>query len=817
MKISLNWLKDYLELDAHSPETVGDILTSIGLEVEGIETVESIPGGLHGVVVGEVVECVQHPNADRLSLTKVNVGVDDLLSIVCGAPNVEQGQRVLVATKGTELYPNGSSEPLKIKKGKIRGEISEGMICAEDELGVGESHDGIMVLPPDTPIGQPARDYFQLETDTVYEIGLTPNRSDATNHLGVAKDLFAALKINHGYRSNLQVPHVDGIQVTNPNLPIEVVVEHTEACPRYAGLCIDEIKVGPSPEWMQRRLKAIGVRPINNIVDITNFVLHELGQPLHAFDYDKIEGKKIIVDTLEEGTPFKTLDETERTLSAYDLMICDGNRNGLCIGGVFGGIGTGVTNSTTRIFLESAHFNPKYVRRTSMAHNLRTDAAKVFEKGSDPNIVVYALERAARLIEELSGGRAASAIVDIYPAPIERVRVAVRYQRVNQLIGVNLQAREVRAILEAMEMDVLSQDEEGFVVAVPTNKTDVTREVDVIEEILRIYGFNKVPMSGRINAALNIAPKPDPNRVRDAVASYLTANGLHEIMALSLSESRYYRELAPELGLEDELVYINNTSNVHLDIMRPTILFGGLEAIVHNQNRQQADVKLFEFGRSYRNREGTIAEGQHLAIFLTGKRHPESWLTSNQTAAGYFTLKALVKNTLSRCGVEDFQQSALEHPAYSYGSRYHRGPKALVVFGRVAGTIAQQMGIRSEVYFADFNWDAIMVATGKQNVQVTPINKYPTVRRDLALVIEKNVNFSDIVAIGRKVGKKLITDINLFDVYENAEQLGENKKSYAVSFLFEDANQTLRDKQVDKVIDQLIEAYEKQLGAFIRQ
>ncbi len=814
MKVSLNWLKDYLDIELPAEE-IGELLTDIGLEVEGVEEIESIQGGLEGVVVGLVEECGKHPNADRLSLTKVDIGTGEKLQIICGAPNVAAGQKVMVATTGTTLYPLGG-EPLTLKKGKIRGEVSEGMICSEDELGLGDDHSGIVVLPADTPVGTTARAYFQIEKDIVYEIGLTPNRSDATNHLGVARDLAARLRINHGHSGELSLPDVSGFEIDNHALPIQVQVENYEACPRYSGLTIKGVTVGESPEWLRKRLRAIGVRPINNIVDITNFVLHELGQPLHAFDYDKITGKEVIVRTLPAGSSFTTLDEVDRSLRQEDLMICDGQSKGMCIGGVFGGIGTGVTPATSNIFLESAHFNAKWIRRTSMHHNLRTDAAKVFEKGSDPNITVYALKRAAMLIRELGGGQIASEIIDIYPQPIRPARVTVAYANVNRLIGVELPKSMIKMILEALHMPILEENDGTFTVAVPTNKTDVTREADVIEEILRIYGFNNIPIPAKITTTMAVSEYPDPNEVRNKIGDLLAAGGFNEMMAVSLSESRYYKDL-PGMVAPGELVFLNNTSNVHLDIMRPTMLFSGLEAVLHNQNRQQTFIRLFEFGNTYRHQDGGLAELAHLSLIMAGERWEESWIEKADRQIDYFTLKAFVHQVLSRLGISGYQETAFKDDTFSYAIRYHRGQQVLVEFGKIAPAITKMMDIRGEVYFADFQWANLLRPLRKQRISVEELNKYPSVRRDLALVIENSVKFNDIVAIARKVGKKLIKNINLFDVYENEEQLGKGKKSYAVSFIFENPEKTLKDKEVDKVVKQLITEYESKLGAHIRR
>lgn len=813
MKVSLNWLKTYIDIDL-PPEEVSEILTSIGLEVEGMEEVESIPGGLKGVVVGLVKECGKHPNADKLSVTKVDVGSGTDLNIVCGAPNVAAGQKVLVATIGTMLHPQ-EGDPFKIKKGKIRGQVSEGMICAEDELGLGDDHDGIMVLPEDTAVGMAAADYFNIETDIVYDIGLTPNRSDATNHLGVAKDLAAYLKINHNPNIDVKIPSVEDFAVQNKDLPVEVIVENTVACPRYTGVSIQGVTIKESPDWLKNRLRSIGVRPISNIVDITNFILHELGQPLHAFDLEKITDQKVIVKTLPEGAKFTSLDEKERNLSAEDLMICDGASKGMCIGGVFGGINSGVTDNTKDIFLESAHFHPKWIRRSSFRHDLRTDAAKVFEKGSDPNIAVFALKRAAMMMQELAGGTIASEIVDIYPNPIEPKAIQIRYARINTLIGAEISVEDTKNILAALEMDILSETKESLTVAIPTNKADVLREVDVIEEILRIYGFNKVAMPTYIKTALTYGTKPDPQAIRNKVSDLLAANGFNEMMALSLSESRYYNDILPID--EKELVFINNTSNIHLNIMRPTMLFSALEAVVHNQNRQNADLKFFEFGRTYRQWENGQEEREHLSIVMTGQRWNESWLYDNKTKTSYYALKTFVQNVLQRLNIGRYQETAIQTDVFNYGMQYHRGKQVLVNFGKVQSKIAKKMDIKNEVFFADFEWDNVMKALPKSQIQMEELNKFPTVRRDLAFVIDNTVKFSDIVAIARKTDKKLLKGINLFDVYENEQQLGKNKKSYAVSFLFEDAKKTLKDKEIEKIMNKLINACQNKLGAMIRR
>ena len=814
MTISLNWLKDYLDIHLE-PEKIGEILTELGLELEGMERSESIRGGLKGVVTGLVTDCQKHPNADKLSLTKVDTGSGQLLSIVCGAPNVAAGQKVLVATIGTTLYPTGSETPLLIKKAKVRGEDSEGMICAVDELGMGTDHSGILVLPEDTPIGLPAADYFKLEQDITFDIGLTPNRSDATNHVGVARDLAAMLKINYGHSGQLRLPDVSAFQITDTLPPITVSLSDPSACPRYSGLCIKDVQVGPSPDWLKNRLAAIGVRAINNVVDITNFVLHELGQPLHAFDYEAISQQHIIVKTLPKDTPFLALDGSERKLHEEDLMICDGLGHPLCMGGVFGGLHSGVSDTTRHIFLESAHFNAGYIRRSSMRHNLRTDAARIFEKGSDPNITVYALQRAALLICEITGGKIASDIVDVYPKPISPREVSLRYDHISRLTGVPIPKDELFNILDALEMPRIQESTDAFTVTVPTNKADVLREADVIEEILRIYGFNKVPVPDQIRTAATQAPKPDPYKMKNAAADFLSAAGFHEMMALSLSESRYYRELMPAFA-ESELVFIQNTSNVNLDIMRPTMIFSALEAAVHNQNRQQNILKLFEFGKTYRQQGEHILEQNHLSLLIGGNRHPESWLEKDRSA-DFFTLKSFCVNILQRFGSGNYQESPTENTALAAGIRYHRGEKTLAEIGKVNSSLCKAMGLRGDIFFADINWDALLQSVAKHKIAFNELSKFPTVRRDLALIVDNSVKFSDIAAIAGKTGKGLIKEVNLFDVYQQEQTLGAGKKSCAVSFLFEDPAKTLQDKDVEKIMDQLIQACETKLGALIRR
>lgn len=812
MKTSLSWLKNYVDLDIEINE-LSEILTTIGLEVEGIDEVEMIKGGLHGVVVGLVKTCEKHPDADKLSLTTVNIGGDEDLQIVCGAPNVAVGKKVLVATIGTTLY-NGD-EPWKIKKGKIRGQVSEGMICAEDELGLGTSHDGILILPEETNVGMPAAEYYNIESDTVFDIGLTPNRSDATSHLGVAKDVCAYLKINHGYTKDVKEPDISQFSVEQNTYPIEVEVQDKEACPRYSGLTLSNIKVGESPDWMQKHLTAIGVRPISNIVDITNYVLHELGQPLHAFDADKIAGRKIIVKKATDGDKFLSLDEKERTLHSGDLMICGGDEKGMCIAGVFGGLNSGVTDSTVNIFLESAHFNAGDTRRTSTRHLLRTDAAKVFEKGSDPNITIFALKRAAQLMVEYAGATITSEIIDIYPTEIKPKEITLNYEKVKRLIGTDISREEIHNILRAMDMEIIPVNDDQIKVNVPTNKADVIRDVDLIEEILRIYGFNKIPIPTKVSSTLSFAEYPSKRKVKESAANFLAAKGFNEMMGLSLIESKKYQEIYP-LDKQD-LVYINNTSNIHLDIMRPEMMISGLLSVLHNHNRQQQDVRLFEFGKSYVKTEDDFKETEYLTIFISGKRRLESWRQDFKPMVDFFDLKKIVNSALDRLGISSFQISEGEDNRFLYSLKYHRGTSNLAVFGEIDNQYLSKLGIKSQVYYAEIPIKMLVKAAKGAKNSISKISRFPSVRRDLALVVDKGIKFEDIQKIALKTDKKLLKEINLFDVYTKEEHVGKGKKSYAISYLFEDTTKTLNDGEVDKIMKKLIGSYTHQIGAIIRE
>ena len=808
MNLSLNWLKRYIDFDL-SLEELSEILTDIGLEVEGLEKVETIKGGLKGVVVGYVEECGKHANADKLSLTKVNIGDLELKQIVCGAPNVAAGQKVLVATIGTTLYSSKDGEPFKIKKGKIRGEVSEGMICAQDELGLGSDHSGIIVLPEDVPVGTLASDYYQVEDDYVFDIGLTPNRSDATSHLGVAKDLAAYLKINKGGTGQVKDPDLTHFKVDVDNPPMPVEIENPEACPRYSGISLSGVAVGPSPSWMQNLLRSVGVRPINNVVDITNFILHEYGQPLHAFDADKIKGNKIRVKKLAQDTTFLSLDEKERKLHADDLMICDGESGPMCIGGVFGGLHSGVTDTTKNIFLEAAHFEAGHIRRTSTRHLLRTDAAKVFEKGSDPNITIQALERAALLLQEYAGATIASQIVDEYPSEIKPVEIQVNYANIQDAIGTPMEKEEIHNILRAMEMELKPVDDNSFVAIVPTNKADVLREVDIIEEVLRIYGFNKVPIPAQLRTAITYQNYPTSRQVKNGLADYLANNGFNEMMGMSLIESSRYGEP------REDMVFINNTSNIHLDIMRPDALISGLKSVAHNLNYQQNDVRLFEFGRSYAKLEDGFKENEFLSLFVTGSDNPQSWQNTAKPTDFYY-LKNWVERVLQKVSISSYQIKEVDGAEFDYGLEFHRGPSSLVRFGQVSKKLLKRAEVSVPVYFAEFGLKALVKGGKKASVQVDEISKYPAMERDLSLVLGSAVTFGEVMAVSKNTNKKLIKDVSLFDVYKNEEQLGQGKKAYAVKFKFQDISKTLTDKEVDKVMTALQENFTKKLGAEIR-
>lgn len=815
MKVSLNWIRDFLDIHKTTPE-IAEILTSLGLEVEGWEDVKPSLVDLDKVFTGQVLSCEHIADTDHLSATTVDVGDGVVRSIVCGAPNVAAGQKVLVALPGANVLSK-DGQLFTIGERKVRGVPSQGMICAQDELGIGHDHSGIMVLPPDTPLGISAAQWFKQETDTVIEIGLTPNRADATNHLGVARDLLAWTRHHENPAAQLK-KNIAANNLPASGEPYPVSLENSTACPRYSGIVIRNITVAESPEWLQNRLKAIGQRPINNVVDITNYVRAEMGQPLHAFDLDKIKGGKIIVKTLPEGTTFKSLDGVERKLLAEDLMICDGASNPMCIGGVFGGADSGVSDSTTAIFLESAYFQPQSIRRSMLRHNLRTDAAWAFEKGVDPNGTLRALGRAYQLISELIGGVADASLVDIYPTPVQPAQVQVEFTRINRLIGENLSAEKIKAILKALEIGMENETEWGLTAIIPTNKPDVTREADVIEEILRVHGLDSVPIPTQIRSSMEIQARPNPDSVRNQAADFLAANGFNEAMGLALTNSAYYTGVDAILPIEKEqLVFIHNSANQGLDCMRPSMLFTALESVQRNQNRQNADLRLFEFGKTYRRSDEKLTEVARLSLCMTGIHSAESWHPAAKKSTDFYALKSYVRNLLARLGVSGFQETVLQESPYQYALQYHRGPQELVTFGAVLPAILKKTDIKNPVFFADFHFENILKAVGNNKIQFNEISRFPTVRRDLALVLNQTVPFSDIVAVANKTAKKILKEVNLFDVFEDANKLGEGKKSYAVSFVFEDAEKTLQDKEIDALTQQLQQAFESKLGAVIRK
>jgi len=808
MKISYSWLQQFLQVDLE-PEKTGELLTDLGLEVEGIETKESIKGSLTGVVVGKVLTCIQHPNADRLKVTTVDLGLEEPVQIVCGAPNVAAGQKVPVATVGTILYDE-KGEGFTIKKGKIRGEVSLGMICAEDELGLGSDHDGIMVLDESLEIGTAASEVFNIETDYIFEIGLTPNRSDAMSHFGVARDLRAGL-IQQDIKLELISPFVSDFHVDERTLRFDVEVEDKELIPRYCGITISDIEVKDSPEWIQNRLKAIGLTPKNNIVDITNYVLHELGQPLHAFDAQKVKGNKILVKTLEEGTKFTTLDEIERELSAEDIMICDVDSNPLCLGGVFGGLKSGVTEHTTAIFLESAYFNPVSIRKTAKRHALNTDASFRFERGIDINLTKYALKRAALLIEEYAGGKLASDISDFYPEKIEDFQVFLSYDNAYRLIGQEIPKEKIKNILASLEIKINSETAGGLGLTIPSYRTDVQREADIIEEILRVYGYNNIEFSHKLNTSISFDSNKE-TKIENVIANQLSALGFNETMANSLTKPEY-TNLSANLNEEASVAMLNPLSN-DLRVMRQSLLFSGLESIAYNINRKNNSLQFFEFGKTYHKYADKYEENKHLTLFVTGNRTQESWSVQTKTS-DFFYLKGVIISLLERLSLSNVKTTPTKLDVFSEGISLGLGKTKLVDFGVIKRSILKEFGIKQEVLFADFNWGAILKLVGNKKVRVTDLPKFPSVKRDLALLLDTKTAFKDIYNLAYQSEKKLLKSVDLFDVYQG-DKLPEGKKSYAVSFLLQDESKTLADKQIDKIMQKLQHSFEKNLDAVLR-
>ncbi|MFW5886289.1 MAG: phenylalanine--tRNA ligase subunit beta [Bacteroidota bacterium] len=818
MKISFNWLKEYIKTDL-SPVKVSEILTDIGLEFESINQYEEVKGGLNGLVVGQVKDCEKHPDADKLSVTKVDIGEDHLLDIVCGAPNVQAGQKVIVAPVGTTLYAT-SGEEFTIKKTKIRGEISEGMICAEDEIGLGTSHDGIIILDENTKIGLPASEYFNIQNDTVLEIGLTPNRIDAASHLGVARDLAAFLKQSE--KISVLKPPVDLFKTENENLNINVTIENEDACPRYAGVSISGIQVKESPKWLKNKLKSIGLNPINNVVDVTNYVLHETGQPLHAFDADQLAGGKIIVKNLPKGTKFTTLDEVERDLSDEDLVICD-EKGGIALAGIFGGLDSGVTSQTINIFLESAYFNPVSVRKTARRHGLNTDASFRFERGVDPNMTLYALKRSALLIKELAGGTISSNLVDVYPKPIKPYEIFLSYFNLKRLVGKELEKDKVKSILTSLDIEINKEHDKGLDLIVPPYRVDVQREADIVEEILRIYGYNNIKVETKLNSCLTYTGKPDQVKIMNLVSDYLSFIGCNEIWSNSLTKSSYYKK--NNAYNPDQLVNILNPLSGDLDCMRMTLLFGGLEAITRNVNRQQPNLMLYEFGNVYQykndpDQKGNVNnyhEEMQLALFITGNKTGLNWINGEQKSS-YFTIKSYVTNILGmlKIDIDSFKQEEVKNEIFNAGIHYFDKKNKIASIGILKPELLKTFGLDEEVFYAEFNWQEVINIYSKNSLKYKPIPKFPEVRRDLALLLEKNVPYKKLKEIAFQTEREFLKKMHLFDVYEG-KGIEPGKKSYAISFTLQSSKNTLTDKQIEKIMNKLIEAFNKNLNAQIRK
>jgi phenylalanyl-tRNA synthetase beta chain len=808
MKISYNWLKEFIATDWNIDKT-SQLLTDLGLEVEGIIPFESVKGGLQGVVVGHILSCVKHPNADKLQITTVSIGSNTPLQIVCGATNVAKGQKVAVATIGTTLYtPDGES--WVIKKGKIRGEESHGMICAEDELGLGNSHEGIMILDNDLIPGTPCNTVFNVVRDEVIEIGLTPNRSDAMSHFGVARDLRAGL-IQQGIQKELISPSVMSFSIDNRLSGVQVVVDDSKLAPRYAGISITELQVQESPTWIKNRLKAIGLKPVNNIVDATNYVLHELGQPLHAFDLERIKGKKILVKTLPEGTKFTTLDGVERTLSNEDLMICDAEKP-MCIAGVFGGLDSGVTATTTSIFLEAAYFNPVSIRKTAKRHGLSTDASFRFERGIDINLVEYALKRAAVLIKEIAEGKISSDIVDLYSKKEEDYQVFLSFNSIYSLIGEEIPTDTIKSILSSLEIKVNNVTESGLGLTIPFYRADVQREVDVIEEILRVYGYNNIHFSKKINASVAHTDKKSDHLIQNHIGNFLAAQGFSEIMTNSLT-NKSHLALTKDPSLLNEVTILNPLSS-DLSVLKTSMLFTGLETIAYNLNRKAYNLQLFEFGKTYHQSENERFEQKHLSLLITGDTAKDSWYSLKEKSS-FFYLKALVDNSLLKLGIHKWKNNFDLSDVFSDGISYANKKDTLVSFGVIKDSICKKLDIKQEVLFADFNWDAILRAISSTSVKFQEIPKYPEVFRDFALLIDKGVSFEQIETIAKNTEKEYLKDVSLFDVF-TGENLPDGKKSYGVNFILQDNQATLQEKQIDKIMSKLQKAFENEINAILR-
>lgn len=820
MNISYNWLKEYVDFDL-TPDEVAAALTSIGLETGGVEEVQTIKGGLEGLVIGEVLTCEPHPNSDHMHITTVNLGQGEPVQIVCGAANVAAGQKVVVATIGTKLYDG--DECITIKKSKLRGVESNGMICAEDEIGIGTDHSGIIVLPDTAVPGTPAKEYYNIKSDYVLEVDITPNRADACSHYGVARDLYAYL-VQHGKQTSLKKPSVDAFAVENHDLDIEVKVENAEACPRYAGVTVKGVTVKESPEWLQDKLRTIGLRPINNVVDVTNYIVHAFGQPLHCFDADKIKGNKVVVKTMPEGTPFVTLDGVERKLSERDLMICN-EEEPMCIGGVFGGLDSGSTEATKDVFLESAYFHPTWIRKTARRHGLSTDASFRFERGVDPNNTIYCLKLAALMVKELAGGTISSEIKDVCATTFNDFRVELSYEKVHSLVGKVIPVETIKSIVKSLEMKIVSETSDGLVLDVPPYRVDVQRDCDVIEDILRIYGYNNVEIPATLKSSLTTKGEHDKsNKLQNLVSEQLVGCGFNEIMNNSLTRAAYYDGLTSYPS--KNLVMLLNPLSMDLNAMRQSLLFGGLESIAHNANRKNADLKFFEFGNCYyfheekKNPEKALApysEDYHLGLWVTGKKVSNSWAHPDENSSVY-ELKAYVENIFARLGLNmrDVVVGNLADDIYATALSVNtRGGKRLATLGVVTRKLLKVFDIDNEVYFADLNWKELLKAVKNVKVNFTEVPRFPAVKRDLALLLDKQVQFAEIEKIAYETEKKLLKEVALFDVYEG-KNLEAGKKSYAVSFVLQDENATLNDKQIDKIMSKLVKNLEDKLGAKLR-
>lgn len=820
MNISYKWLKEYVDFDL-TPQEVAQALTSTGLEVDALEEVQTVKGGLKGLYVGQVLTCEMHPNSDHLHITTVDLGKGEPQQIVCGAPNVAAGQKVIVADLGCILYDGDDS--FTIKKSKLRGVDSFGMICAEDEIGVGTSHEGIIVLPEDAPVGQPAAEYYNLESDWIIEIDITANRSDALSHYGVARDLYAWLKQN-GYQTSLHRPSCDEFKVDNEDLPIDVKIENTEACKRYACLSLTDCEVKESPEWLQNKLRVIGLRPVNNIVDITNYVMMAYGQPMHCFDADMVEGHQIVVRTQPEGTEFVTLDGEEHTLGEHDLSICNAEHP-MCIAGIFGGKGSGTYETTRNVVLESAYFHPTWIRKSARRHGLSTDASYRFERGIDPNGTIYALKQAAILCQQLAGGKVSMQIKDVYPTPIENAQVSLSYDYVNGLIGKKIEPEVMKSILESLEMEIKSENQEGLELSVPAYRVDVQRPCDVVEDILRIYGYNNVEIPTQLKSSLAIQGDEDrAAHLENLVGEQLVGCGFHEILNNSLTKTSYYHDL--NRYPEEATVKIMNPLSTDLGVMRQTLLFGGLESIMRNVNRKQTNLRFFEFGNCYqyvaeRQKEEdpikAYQQAYHLGLWVTGKRVEGSWAHADEPSS-FDELKAYVQNIFARLGVPSgmLVTEKSDNNIFSHGlSIMNRGGKIIAELGVVCKKLLKQVDVSGEVYFAEINWTALMKLTRKNKVEYKELSKYPAVSRDLALLIDKQTEFEQIEKIAFQTEKKLLKRVELFDVYEG-KNLPEGKKSYAVNFILQDEQKTLNDKQIDGIMQKLIKNLTEKLGAELR-